>query len=132
MTELLNESEAIIQTRHLMVESNVDNNLAVNSNRQTLTIILRNLIQNAVSHADLNSRIEVSAIQDNFDCLIAISNVASTFPASDIEKVFDRFWRADPSRHETGRYSGLGLSLCQRLAQRSGASLQASCNNGVF
>jgi len=132
VTELLNESEAIIQMRHLMVENHIPNNLAVNSNRQSLTIILRNLIQNAVSHADLDSRIEVSTKQDSNGCVIAISNLASTFPASDIEQVFDRFWRADTSRQETGRHSGLGLSLCQRLAQRSGASLQASCNNGVF
>jgi len=129
---LLNESEAIIQMRHLMVENQVPDSLAMNSDRQTLTMILRNLIQNAVSHSDVNSRIEVSATQDSLGCLITISNVASTFPAGDIERVFDRFGRADPSRYETGRHSGLGLSLCQRLAQRSGASLQASCNNGVF
>jgi len=102
VTELLNESEAIVHMRHLTVENHVPSNLAVNSNRQTLTIILRNLIQNAVSHADLDSRIEVLTRQDSQGCLIAISNVASRVHASDIEKVFDRFWRADPSRHETG------------------------------
>ena len=130
--ELLSESAAIISMRHLEVDNHIPGYLAVKTDRQSLTIILRNLIQNAASHADLDSRIEVLASQATLGCLIAISNQASTFPASDIDKVFDRFWRADLSRHETGRHSGLGLSLCQRLAKHCGANLRASYDSGVF
>jgi two-component system, OmpR family, heavy metal sensor histidine kinase CusS len=132
IVDLLKESASIISIRHLEVDNQVPTHLAINTDQQSLTIILRNVLQNAVSHSDVHSSVEISTSEVNLGCLIVVSNRASTFPVDDIDKVFDRFWRADPSRHETGCHSGLGLSLCQRLAQRCGANLEASCDGGVF
>ncbi|MCA9128571.1 MAG: GHKL domain-containing protein [Planctomycetales bacterium] len=129
---IFNEFEKTVQSRQLSVVNEVPKNTAVHLDRQSLTIILRNFIENAVSHADAASQVCVRTIQDHHNCKLAITNCATTFHVDDIEKVFDRFWRADTSRHETGRHSGLGLSLCQRLAERCGASLHASCVDGLF
>lgn len=132
ISSIFNEFEKTIRLRELRVENEVPKSTAVNSDRQSLTIILRNLIENAVSHADRSSLVSVNATRDNANLRITVSNQASSFPAADIDKVFDRFWRADTSRRETGRHSGLGLSLCQRLAERSGATLHASYDDGLF
>ena len=129
---IFNEFEKTIQSRQLRVMNEVPKSARVHSDRQSLTIILRNLVENAVSHSDTTSQVCVRATQDHRNCKISITNNAMTFPVDDIDKVFDRFWRADSSRHETGRHSGLGLSLCQRLAERCGASLHASCVDGLF
>lgn len=129
---IFNEFDSLIQSRGLSISNTIPSSLAVHSDRQSLTIILRNLIENAVSHADTASQVSVDTTQDDAGWRITVSNHASSFPVLDIDKVFDRFWRADSSRHETGRHSGLGLSLCQRLAQRCGASLHASCLDGLF
>ncbi len=129
---ILNEFEKPIQSRQLSIANEIPKSLAVNSDLQSLTIILRNLIENAVSHADRSSTVRINATLEDANWRIAITNYASSFPTDDIDKVFDRFWRADTSRHETGRHSGLGLSLCQRLAERCGASLHASCVDGLF
>lgn len=129
---ILNEFDVLIRSRGLSITNTIPTSLTVHSDRQSLTIILRNLIENAVSHADTASQVCVNTTQDDAGWIIALSNHASSFPATDIDKVFDRFWRADSSRRETGRHSGLGLSLCQRLAQRCGASMRASCLDGLF
>lgn len=129
---IFNEFEKTIQSRQLRVMNEVPKSAMVHSDRQSLTIILRNLVDNAVSHSDATSQVCVRATQDHRNCKISITNNAMTFPVDDIDKVFDRFWRADTSRHETGRHSGLGLSLCQRLAERCGATLHASCVGGLF
>ncbi|MBU6174397.1 MAG: GHKL domain-containing protein [Planctomycetes bacterium] len=129
---IFNEFDSLIQSRGLSISNKIPLNLAVHSDRQSLTIILRNLVENAVSHADTASQVSVDTTQDDAGWRITVCNHASSFPTLDIDKVFDRFWRADSSRHETGRHSGLGLSLCQRLAQRCGAKLHASCLDGLF
>jgi two-component system sensor histidine kinase MprB len=46
------------------------------------------------------------------------------FPAGDLDKVFDRFWRADDARGKPG--SGLGLAIVQRVAEEHGGSARAS------
>jgi two-component system sensor histidine kinase MprB len=46
------------------------------------------------------------------------------FPDGDLDKVFDRFWRADDARGKPG--SGLGLAIVQRVADEHGGTARAS------
>jgi two-component system, OmpR family, sensor histidine kinase MprB len=50
------------------------------------------------------------------------------FPPDDLDKVFDRFWRADEARGKPG--SGLGLAIVQRVAEEHGGSAEASNAEG--
>lgn len=121
-----------LQTRRLTLLCDVNEDATVVAPRQPLTMIIRNLIDNAVSYADEGSTIRVTEIETATESCLTISNRASEFSTSDIDKVFTRFWRADASRHETGHHSGLGLPLCQRLAHALGGQIQATYRNGKF
>ncbi|WP_419580283.1 sensor histidine kinase [Stieleria magnilauensis] len=99
---------------------------------RTVEIILRNLMENAVAYADCESEIDVIAEQSPVVTTIRIANAATGFPAEDISQVFDRFWRRDTSRSETGNHSGLGLSLCKRLVESMNGTIEATCQHDVF
>lgn len=126
LDELFIERWQVVQSRKLQFQPSHDRSVTISIERQPLVVILRNLVDNAVCYADPNSTIEVVAERSDRNCFIVVSNQATTFPAKEIDKVFNRFWRADTSRHETGRHCGLGLALCRRMAERMGGSISAS------
>jgi len=72
--------------------------------------ILRNLIGNAIEHGE--SRPIVVTVDSNATAIaITVRDYGIGMGSADVEKVFDRFWRADPSRQRTIGGTGLGLAI---------------------
>jgi two-component system sensor histidine kinase QseC len=132
LDELFIERRKVMQSRKLQFQPSHDKNMTISIERQPLVVILRNLVDNSVCYADPDSTIDVFVERSDCNCFIVVSNQAATFPATEIDKVFNRFWRADTSRHETGRHCGLGLALCRRMAERMGGSIKASIVDQSF
>ena len=72
--------------------------------------ILRNLLGNAIEHGE--GQPVVVTIDSNATAVaIAVRDFGIGMTTSDVEKVFERFWRADPSRQRTIGGTGLGLAI---------------------
>ncbi|QDV47573.1 Sensor kinase CusS [Stieleria neptunia] len=121
-----------VAERDLTVLWDIPEGTALEGPPQTVAMLFRNLMDNAVTYADPGSTINLTVEVSPKLLTVRISNPASYFPAGDIDKVFDRFWRADTSRTDTGKQSGLGLPLCKRLAESLGGTIEASCEAKVF
>jgi two-component system, OmpR family, sensor histidine kinase MtrB len=72
--------------------------------------ILRNLLSNAIDHAE-GAPVEVTLAASTDTLAIRVRDHGVGFSAADSERVFDRFWRADPSRSRATGGTGLGLSI---------------------
>lgn len=72
--------------------------------------ILRNLITNAVDHGEGKS-IKVAIRESENEIAIGVRDYGLGFAEGDAPYLFDRFWRADPSRARTSGGTGLGLSI---------------------
>ncbi|MCM3520034.1 MtrAB system histidine kinase MtrB [Curtobacterium sp. P97] len=72
--------------------------------------ILRNLVGNAVEHGDAKP-VQVVVDSDSRSVAIAVRDQGVGMPPEDAARVFDRFWRADPSRKRTIGGTGLGLAI---------------------
>ena len=86
--------------------------------------ILTNLIGNAIDHGE-GRPIEVWVDSDADAVAIAVRDYGVGIKAEDLERVFDRFWRADPSRQRTTGGSGLGLAISLEDAALHGGWLEA-------
>lgn len=84
--------------------------------------ILENLLDNAVKYAPAGSEVTISARADNGRVETTIRNRVGT-DRPDPERIFDRFYRADPSRSSGG--AGLGLSISRELAGAQRGNLDA-------
>ncbi len=84
--------------------------------------ILQNLLGNAVDHGE-GRPIVVYVDSDATAVAIAVRDYGVGMDASQLERVFDRFWRADPSRQRTTGGTGLGLAIATEDAQLHGGSL---------
>jgi len=72
--------------------------------------ILRNLLDNAIDHGE-GRPIEVHVDSDAGAVAIAVRDHGIGMSPEELQRVFDRFWRADPSRQRTTGGTGLGLAI---------------------
>jgi two-component system sensor histidine kinase MtrB len=86
--------------------------------------ILRNLFSNAIDHAE-EKPIAVSIVASDHDVAIGVRDSGIGLDESTLMRVFDRFWRADPSRARTRGGTGLGLSIALEDARLHNGELEA-------
>jgi len=92
--------------------------------------ILRNLLGNAVDHADGGS-VEVAVGSDDQAVAVTVTDHGVGLRPGEAGLVFNRFWRADPSRQRQTGGTGLGLAISLEDARLHGGWLQASGSPGV-
>ena len=92
--------------------------------------VLRNLIGNAIEHGE--GRPVVITVDSNQHAVAAgVRDFGLGMEPADAERVFDRFWRADPSRQRTIGGTGLGLSIALGDATLHGGTLSVWSEIGV-
>lgn len=87
--------------------------------------ILRNLLNNAIDHAE-GGAVEVELASDDEVLAITVTDSGVGLKPGEAGLVFNRFWRADPSRQRQTGGTGLGLAISLEDARLHGGWLQAS------
>ncbi len=116
--------------RGLKVSWNIRDGITLNSDREMLRLLLHNLLDNAVSHADPNGRVVIVTSSRPDGVELSVANSGSRVAAADAEHVFDRLWRGDQSRTQTGLHCGLGLALCRQIVEALGGTIGAQTETG--
>jgi signal transduction histidine kinase len=115
------------QFRRANPERQVDDAIApvvVVGDRDALQQLLLVLLDNAAKHTGAGGRISVEVRGDGGQAVVAVSDDGDGIPASDLERIFRRFYQADPSRYGSG--AGLGLSIARWIAAEHGGAISAS------
>ena len=84
--------------------------------------VLRNLVGNAIEHGE-GHPIVVTVDSNQYAVAVGVRDFGLGMSRDDAERVFDRFWRADPSRQRTIGGTGLGLSIALGDAKLHGGTL---------
>ncbi|HEX2981726.1 MAG TPA: ATP-binding protein, partial [Anaerolineaceae bacterium] len=87
--------------------------------------VLDNLISNALRYTPEGGAIELSAQAQDGRVEIIVRDTGSGIPAEEIPFIFDRFHRADKSRHSESGESGLGLAIVKALVEAHGGHVSA-------
>jgi signal transduction histidine kinase len=110
---------------------NVDPGFAISADKPKIQRVLANLIDNAIKYTPSGGRIEISAKPSNeLSSYIEIQVVDTGIGISQKEEtlIFDRFYRCDHSRTESG--TGLGLSLARAFARAHGGDIKVESDIG--
>ncbi len=86
--------------------------------------ILRNLLSNGIEHSQ-SPLIRINIVQSNSAAAVGIRDYGIGLDADDAFRVFDRFWRGDPSRARVRGGTGLGLSIALEDARLHNGELEA-------
>ncbi|MDR6572005.1 two-component system sensor histidine kinase MtrB [Curtobacterium sp. 320] len=110
-------TDIVDEFRPLAERAGIDLQLATPGGHTTMQLdakrirrVLRNLVGNAIEHGDAKP-VQVVVDSDARSVAIAVRDQGVGMPPEDAARVFDRFWRADPSRKRTIGGTGLGLAI---------------------
>jgi signal transduction histidine kinase len=116
--------------RKLDVRWALPEGVTVATDPMLLEVAMRNLLENAVAHANESGYVSVEITDAGDSAHLFIANSGSTVSQDRVPELLARFTRADESRNETGRHVGLGLALVNRIATILRASLDVAAQSG--
>ena len=91
--------------------------------RRRVERVVRNLVSNAVEHAE-GSDVTVTLGWDAQAVAVGVRDQGIGLDPTELERVFDRFWRADPARARTSGGTGLGLAISLEDARLHGGRIE--------
>jgi two-component system heavy metal sensor histidine kinase CusS len=89
-----------------------------------------NLISNAIVHTPPGGAVELAACTEGATIRIDVTDTGVGIPAEALPKVFDRFFRVDPSRSQASGGTGLGLAIVQGIVSLHGGSAEIASQPG--
>jgi two-component system phosphate regulon sensor histidine kinase PhoR len=116
----------LAEQRAIALELQTPPALCIAADRSRLHRALLNLLDNAIRYSPDGGVVHVRLESRAGWCLIGVQDQGPGFSAADLEHMFERFYRGDPSRVRSQRTgSGLGLAIVQQIAASHGGRVQA-------
>jgi two-component system heavy metal sensor histidine kinase CusS len=104
----------------------------VHGDRLMLRRAIGNLLSNAVRHTPGKGRVTVQVNDvDNGWSVVSVENTGETIAPEHLTRLFDRFYRVDPSRHRFSEGAGLGLAITRSIAHAHGGEVRVRSESGT-
>ncbi len=104
-----------IKNKKLNITANFSKDYSINSDNYLVTIIVSNLVSNAIKYTNSEGEISLLLFDSGNSIQFTIIDNGIGIATSDVAKVFQSFYRSDSSNHATIKGTGLGLSIVKRL-----------------
>lgn len=113
-----------IAIRGLKLHLDLDEEVMVAGVREDLELMIRNLVENAVGYTAEGS-VSVVLRDTGKDFELEVSDTGVGIPSSDLERIFERFYRVDRARSRDTGGTGLGLSIVRHVVEIHGGTVRA-------
>jgi signal transduction histidine kinase len=106
----------LISDKKLQVETFFEEDFYTETDPYLFSIVLHNLISNAVKYSFGGGKIEINAVKNQNELIFKLQDYGVGISKTDLDKIFNPFYRSEPSEHPEVKGSGLGLSIVSRLS----------------
>ena len=136
LTELILQTMLSFESRATKKDLDVDpqlpeKHILVRADRDGITQVIFNLIDNAVKFAEKGSCITIRLYKDGGKAYVSVKNRGETIPPDDLPFIFDRFHKSDRSRSLDKSGVGLGLYLVKAIINSHDEDIAVESENGV-
>ena len=108
-----------------------DNLPTVSADPVRIRQVVGNLVSNGIRYTPAGGSVTLRTWAETDFVAVTIEDTGIGIEPEDLPRIFDRFWRADPSRTRATGGSGLGLSIARQIAEAHSGTLTASSTPGV-
>lgn len=126
--EIIAESEPQMQEKNIEISVS-GSSCTVNGNTLMLRQALSNLITNAVRYNVCGGKIDIIIEQKNNTCAVKVADTGIGIDESQMESIFEPFYRVDKSRSRLAGGAGLGLSIAADIVKKHGGSIVCEKNS---
>jgi signal transduction histidine kinase len=120
----------LAEARGLHLSVHRDGETHINTDPDKLREVLTNLLHNAIQYNTPDGSIDVSVARANGHLDLAVSDTGIGIAPEAREHIFERFFRADPSRGTDGLHAGLGLSIVKEFVGLMGGTIAVESTEG--
>jgi two-component system OmpR family sensor kinase len=119
-TEVINATIGLAREKDIDLGFEHFDELEVVVDASSLTVVLRNLVDNAVRYTPAGGKVDVSVVRAGSEVVFEVADSGPGVPDAELERVLEPFYRLD---HSIASGSGLGLSIVSEIARRTGGRL---------
>jgi two-component system sensor histidine kinase SenX3 len=120
----IDQSAIDAQSKDISLVHNGERGLQILGNGDEIALALGNLVANAVTYSPEGSTVVVAARTNERMVDLTITDQGIGIPASELDRIFERFYRVDPARHRSTGGTGLGLSIVKHVAASHGGEVR--------
>lgn len=117
LTDLMQLYKPQAEAKQLAWHLELEPELILLGDRLLFTQLFTNLIQNALQYTSIGDSVTVKGKKTDSQIQIKVSDTGIGIAPEHLDRIFERFWRADKSRSYQSRRSGLGLAIVKEIVQ---------------
>ena len=103
----------------------------VRGSQRDLTLLVRNLIDNAVRYSHEGDKVQIEVDSDGEEVTLRVTDTGIGIPSRDISRIFERFYRVDRARSRETGGTGLGLAIVKHVVDNHGGRLEVESELGL-
>jgi heavy metal sensor kinase len=130
LAEVTETFRVAAEARKIDVRLEGESPLVVAGDALKLTELFSNLLDNAVKYSDDGGTVRVETRTEPPNAVVTVRDTGVGIAPEDLARVFERFYRTDSSRSRDSGGVGLGLSLCQWIAEAHGGRIEVASTPG--
>jgi two-component system sensor histidine kinase VanS len=125
LEQITHEFTPMLLEKGLTWDTDIQKGVRYTCDPDKLERLFDNLFRNAVNYSYEDSPISVRMTAQDDRLAVTISNRGRTIPKDKLERIFEQFYRLDPSRGTKSGGSGLGLAIAKEMAELHGGRIYA-------
>jgi two-component system sensor histidine kinase SenX3 len=114
--ESVERNQVISEAKRISIDVDAPSGIVVYGDHEMLTMAVKNLIENAILYSEPDSSVGIGLRAIDGVAEIAVTDHGVGIAPEDQERIFERFYRVDPSRSRETGGTGLGLSIVKHVA----------------
>ncbi len=130
VAEVLDRTRTSAAARRVEVTTEGERGLIVYGSDAQIATAVANLVENAINYSAEHTTVRVATRAEGEHVVVSVADQGIGIAPTDVERIFERFYRADQARSRTTGGTGLGLAIVKHIASNHGGRVEVSSTLG--
>lgn len=130
ISDAVERNQVLAERKGISLSWDAPKGVQVLGDSEMLTMAVKNLIENAILYSDNGGQVGIGLREDDDLAQISVTDTGAGIEPEHVERIFERFYRADPSRSRDTGGTGLGLAIVKHVAQNHRGDVQVFSKPG--